>query len=169
MPNWVESDVTIICSCNDSEDLIEFVNGLKLSDDKEETSILNSYFPTPDELDISSPQYTNADKDQARLNVAKYGFADWYGWNLSNWGTKWYDVGTITDNSQMEEGYLFYSCNTPWNFPKNGMVEVSKKFPSLSFRVNYYECGMEFCGAFEVKNGEILTDEKMKYFGKRGG
>lgn len=167
MPNWVESDMRI--SGLEAE-LDRFLKGIIEVGDKKK-SILDSYFPTPEELKkaISGTSLSLEQIELQNSNVSKYGYPTWYEWNKAYYGTKWSDNISKIDDSQKDSGLIYISFETPWSFPKSGFVIISKLFPELWFKANYYEQGMEFCGAFSVQNGEVNNDQQMKYYGQRGG
>ena len=78
--------------------------------------------------------------------------ADWYSWNVSNWGTKW-DFGleknydepvTVKQNGDKYE--VCVSPSTAWSPPidfYNHLVELG-----YNIHASYFEPGMTFCGVY---------------------
>jgi hypothetical protein len=128
MPNWVFTSVEIE---GPAAEVDRFYSGLKKSDNKEDFEILNSYYPTPDELMtrtagtysenyppkwdeflasgiMSQEQYD----ESIRLNtegyeldkqcIATYGYPNWLHWQRDKWGTKWGDVRTYIEEPSLE-------------------------------------------------------------------
>jgi hypothetical protein len=90
-----------------------------------------------------------------------------YDWCINNWGTKWgmYDFSPIRESKRGVK----VSCQSAWSPPLPLILEASKQFPKLRFKVNYFEGGVGFKGVYECKAGEVLDDTESKYSGKRGG
>lgn len=63
-------------------------------------------------------------------NIKKYGFADWYEWSLTNWGTKWNacDAACFED----KDGEVVYDFNTAWSAPTPIIDELAEKYPNLT-------------------------------------
>lgn len=94
---------------------------------------------------------------------------DWYSWCLDNWGTKWgdrdhwsedaFDVHEYGDG----DGYLNVSYLTAWGpFSLAFWVEVSRRFPNLTFDTTYEEGANCFAGAIVAAKGvgaEAYTEE----------
>lgn len=59
----------------------------------------------------------------------------WYGWNVSNWGTKW-DASDVEVNS----GFIVeVTFNTAWSPPINAIQALARKFPRDEFHLRYVE------------------------------
>lgn len=153
MPNWCNNNLVIT-----GDDLTKFkamLNGKPFT--------FGAFFPTPKELtDTVSGQV--ADEGDARAkheaqqkaNVEKYGHADWYSWNIANWGVKW-DVDAEINHdttSRME-----ISFDSAWAPPLTAIAQIGKMCPTLTFTLEYFECGMVFAGRYIVRGGEVTTDD----------
>jgi hypothetical protein len=182
MPNWCECDLNVGYGENGSiDDLKDFFSKIKKED--EYYCLIESFLPTPQELkDTPSPTYIVNDDEVKKHNseqyispekaselLEKYGALNWYDWNIKNWSVKWSDCKTIQKNDLEDYSWLFFEFETPWKPPFIAILSISKIYPMLVFRMNYYEQGMMIAGAFECKNGKILNNEEMKYYGNRGG
>lgn len=69
------------------------------------------------------------------INYRRYGFPDWYGWCVANWGTKWNagDAIVVTDGN----GQALFTFMTAWNAPLPIIQKIAKDFPTLSFDLIY--------------------------------
>lgn len=119
MPNWVSTSLNIT---GPTDEVLRFVSSIKKDEDGRTYRIVESLFPTPDDLRIEAsfaletvPQkwaewvadgsWTQEKYDEEvernktlrekqEANIAKYGTKDWYDWQYDNWGTKWGDCRT---------------------------------------------------------------------------
>ena len=64
-------------------------------------------------------------------NKEKYGYTTWYGWCCANWGTKWNACDAIWNGDD------FVSFNTAWSVPLSIYEQLYKRFPEVSFEVEY--------------------------------
>lgn len=102
----------------------------------------NKFIPMPKELEKSvSPSPT--------------GMPNWYDWRLKHYGCKWDVSGELSEYG----GELNYSFDSPWSPPTNGIIGISKIYPTLTFVLEYEEGGMGFIGELECKAGEIIKDD----------
>lgn len=87
---------------------------------------------------------------------------NWYDWCISNWGTKWgfYDA---KDHGMHHNKYLHYTFTTAWSTPDKVIKAMSKLFPKLVFRLEYFEGGDDFCGIDEYNNGLWIGGKKDSY------
>lgn len=69
------------------------------------------------------------------INLRRYGFPDWYGWRVANWGTKWNagDAVVVTDGG----GQALFNFETAWSTPLPIIKKLAKDFPTLSFGLLY--------------------------------
>lgn len=171
MPNHVANDLYISGPKRDVDAFFEAVRGK--SDEYGTTHI------DADKL-IPYPKHF-ADADEAsRAFRAKNPKAPWsdgpkdgynnggYEWCVSNWGTKW-GFYSFSDVRRTKTG-ASVSFQTAWSPAIPLFDAMARKFPSLTFRVRYFERGMGFKGLYEVKGTEVLRDEySTGYTGQRGG
>lgn len=142
MPNWCDNRLTVT---GDAEALKRFV--VDITNDDDSITIFKNLVPFPTELEGEEITI----KDGSSSKVLGRAFTDeGYSWCLRNWGTKWGDCETeITVN----DGYLVIRYQTAWSPALEGLEEVSRLFPTLTFQTDYIEEGMQFIGAASFENG----------------
>lgn len=148
MPNWCHNKLIIE---GDEKQLKKFKENTKT---KESKLSMEKIMPCPQKLtDTKSP----AEEEIAKANKRKYGVADWYHWNIKNWGTKWdlANVEILTEDKDCIE----YEFDTAWGPADKFLHTISNKYPKLRFILDYYEPGYMFEGTFIVENGQIEEDE----------
>lgn len=135
MPNWCNNSVTF--SHGSERELDRLVKAYN------ENRLFNEFLPCPEELrETTAPNDKNADE-----MIEKYGSADWYSWQVNNWGTKW-DVESVDQidrgDGQMDVTVYFDSA---WSPP----LEFYRAMEEMGWTVTayYYEPGMAFCGKYE--------------------
>jgi hypothetical protein len=124
---------------------------------------LHEFIPVPKELSETVAGSFGDTEEQAKLleknkaNIEKYGYSDWYGFCVNEWGTKWdiggsdYGAPTITAEGKMIAGF-----DSAWAPPTNAM----EKLVDMGFTVKlyYYEPGMCFAGVWEGSDGGFDDD-----------
>jgi hypothetical protein len=148
MPNWCNNSLTL----TGPEDVIKEIvaNGFSFQ----------KLIPCPQELiDTQSPPPS---KEIGENNVAKYGYADWYSWNVANWGTKW-DVGPLDcDFLETENGVstLYLNFDSAWSPPVEALRKIHEKYSprGLKMEGEYIETGCSFLGTV-VGNEDGFSDE----------
>ena len=139
MPNWCENRLTVEGSV---ADVTKFREEAKPADNENDLSwktdlSLNKLYPVPED-----------EADNA------------YHWCIAHWGTKW-DVEAGLDCD--DEGYLEYTFDSAWSPPVAWLEEVSKKFPTLDFRLKYDDPANGFLGIAKAKAG-IVRDDALSYY-----
>lgn len=84
---------------------------------------------------------------QLTENQQKYGAPHWQDWAFKNWYTKW---DTFDLMYAIEEGGLFLEFTTPYSSPTPVIQELARKFPYLSFAVQYSSDTGCFTGEYEL-------------------
>lgn len=105
---------------------------------------LNEFVPVPRELaDTTSP---NRDEKSAEELKQQYGYTDWYGFCVNEWGTKW-DVGEDAGIQTYDDHELIVYFDSAWSPP----VAAYEKLMDLGFTVyaTYYEPGCAFAGIWD--------------------
>jgi len=140
MPNWCENSVTF--THKDPAEIRRLVTAFN------EGRLLSEFLPLPEELsDTTSPMPADQSERAAQLRE-KYGSANWYDWQVTNWGTKW-DVST-DDPVELKEGANTVSIyfNSAWAPPINWYQHMEEEC-GFAITAYYYEPGMAFCGIYE--------------------
>ena len=119
MPNWCYNNVKISFDSGNESELRD-----KLSEDKD---LFSQFHPMPE----------TEDKDA------------WYGWNISNWGTKWDATPT---NINWEDDCVTFQLETAWSPP----IHFYEKMEELGYDIEayYLEEGMAFCGQYMDGNDD---------------
>jgi hypothetical protein len=81
---------------------------------------------------------------------------DRYGKYCDRWGTKWNVSDCDIDD---DGGSITVWFETAWSPPIPIMEALTKKYPALSFTLEYSEGGVGFRGVFEGQNGEVIKDD----------
>lgn len=187
MPNRCDCDLFV---WGEPEELQRFLNGLQYRNN-DSFSILESYYPMPEEIaNTESPVHVVEDEatkqailaqaqpneifkaapitqaEQADL-LARYGVDNWYDWALRYWGSKWGDYNTVLEYNT---GYsIKIRFDSAWRPPVEGLLEVAKRFPKLSFSLYGYETGLAYQMGVEYSDGQIVDQWTHDYCGDRGG
>ena len=123
----------------------------------------NSLIPMPEELRGTSSPNGLTGKEMTK----KYGHADWYGWAVSNWGTKWnaYEVNMRGVQSPLEllahaggDGTreVEYDFQTAWSPPLPFMEKLFAENPTLTFTWYGIEEQPSWGCFILVEGGEIV-------------
>jgi hypothetical protein len=167
MPNWVENDLWVY---GPEAELRKFREAVK-----SDWGVLDfdQILPYPEEFwkdDYNHATIEVRHKESLWMdNKVVDGFNNGgYEWRLKNWGCKWNASKPEVYESKSGR-YLLYTFDTPWSPPEPVIIEASRKFPRLKFRLRYYERAMGFQGKLVVKAGKIIERWQKEYHGDRGG
>jgi hypothetical protein len=143
MPNWCSNEITIR---HPDPAMIDRV--IRARD-----GLLMEFFPTPQELLDTVAGWPGEDQQAAHEtqkanNLEKYGYRDWYEWNIANWGTKW-DV-SFDGIERTDENTVQGHFESAWSPP----TAAYEQLLALGFEIeaSYYEPGMCFVGSWD--NGQ---------------
>lgn len=156
MPNWCSNGITIK---HKDPQMIERV--LKGKD-----GLLAEFIPTPASLlETMSGSFGDSAKqlelERKQLdNIAKYGYKDWYDWQVANWGTKW-DFA-LESVERTDPNTVQASFESAWAPP----CAAYEKLCAMGFEIEafYYEPGMAFVGKWSG-NEEDYFDDYYEYGG----
>ena len=163
MPNWCNNNIQIEGPLNKLEELSKAC----------EDGLFNHILPIPKELEGTQSPARDEDKKKNKALKEKYGYDNWYDWNVNNWGTKW-DCSTEDSFYQNEikkgktdfHGVLHLAFDTAWAPP----IGVYEELVDKDFGVNayYFEPGCDFAGHWYDGNDECITlsDHEDNYFEK---
>ena len=180
MPNWVTNNVNIIADETLLAKIREEVKGTPYSNGEDRDFDFNTIAPIPTELQgttspcriISQEDY---DKQEERIAkgdltegektfgvsrgitqemhddfIERFGYADWYGWQINNWGTKWNASDSYVDGNTLH-------FQTAWSVPEPVLIKLSELFPKINILVKFADEDIgSNCGEFEILNGQII-------------
>lgn len=88
-------------------------------------------------------------------NMENHGFADWYGWKIATWGSKWghYDVNV----SEKGDTAFAFGAQSAWGPNLTGLEAISKKF-DVRVEITYSEPGMDFAGHAVFDKGNVVKE-----------
>jgi len=137
MPNWCSNGITLRHA--DPAMIDRVIKG--------KDGLLMEFIPTPKELTETVSGWVGEDKQaeheaQQARNIEKYGFKDWYDWNIANWGPKWdFNLESV---DRVDANTVTGSFESAWA-PPTGAYE---QLMDLGFEIEafYYEPGMQFVG-----------------------
>lgn len=160
MPNWCNNSVTLK---HKDPAMIERAHKA-LADGK----FLQEFFPCPQDLIDTVAGFPGEDKREAheaqvKSNIENHGYANWYDWNVANWGTKW-DIGGDDGLIQkLDANTLEASFDSAWAPP----TQAYEKLIELGFYIKAYydEPGMAFCGVW-TGDEEDFQDDYYEYSGE---
>lgn len=163
MPNHCSQDLYVYGDEQSIKDFIEF--------SKDSAGILSAdkYIPYPQKY---------KDMDQAAKVARENGqhIADGfnsggYEWCLDNWGTKWgiYNAKLTKEKFSGSKSQVNYTFESAWSPATLIIKAMAEKYPSLRFKLKYYEMGAGFKGTYEIKGDNVLVHDATKYSGSRGG
>jgi hypothetical protein len=145
MPNWCNNHITV--RGTDPAAI------KRLADAFDAGEFCGTVVPMPEELNITSG-FLGDPVEQAELerksksNKEKYGYANWYDFNVANWGTKW-EIGGSGEVAEIDEDGLSFSApfESAWSPP----TQICEALAEQGFDVTlyYYEPGMSFVGKWE--------------------
>lgn len=150
MPNWCSNHITVRGT--------DPVAIKRLADAFDNGEFCGTVVPMPEELNITSGRLGDGEEQRelerkTAENLEKHGFANWYDFNVSKWGTKW-EIGGDGNEAERDEDGLGFSApfDSAWSPP----IAVCEALVEQGFEVvlYYYEPGMGYCGKFEDGSDE---------------
>lgn len=154
MPNWCMNRLIIK---GDSKELQKLIQDHK--DAEVEIPHFDFVIPYPEEFKQKDKEYNDllkifeaeGRKDEFWKSGYKNGYnSGGYEWCINNWGTKWECAEAQLDDF---EDNLAINFETAWAPPEPVIEAYSKKYPLLTFRLEYLEPGMGFRGIHEIGDG----------------
>ena len=161
MPNWCNNSVTLR---HKDPAMIERAHKALA-----EGKFLQEFIPCPQELTDTVAGFMGEDKRAAHeaqqaANIEKYGYRDWYDWQVAHWGTKW-DVGGDDGLIQkLDANTLEASFDSAWSPPCAAYEALIEQ--GFYIKAFYDECGMCFCGVWEGDKENGFFDDYYEYSGE---
>ena len=147
MPNWCSN--VVVFGHPEPKQIARLIKAA--TKDDQTAGVLQEFVPCPAELlnDELTTHYADEAKQatvEAKKAAAleKYGFASWYDWCVTHWGTKW-DL-TSTNCNQLADDTVELSFDTAWGPP----LEAFKAMEEQGWHIYamYYEPGCVFAGIY---------------------
>lgn len=190
MPNHCENDLYI----RGIDEEVAAVLALVGADKTEIEFDFNAVIPYPEPfatMDREAEGFSWRIDGRESAEIARAAYVSKYGhdkdgfnsggieWRLNNWGTKWNAYSIVRRDY---EGCCL-TFQTAWAPPRQIIIALGKRFPTVSFALEYFECGMCFCGGFQCLAEDEWYDEAQPwsagtvsdewhlegYLGRRGG
>ncbi len=152
MPNWCSNKIRVSGPADAINEFSEWLDDGK--------AFLSKINPTPKRLVetvsgfMGDPEEQKKLEEQSAANVKEFGYANWYDWNIANWGTKW----DVEADVQQNDGEIGLTFDSAWSPPQRAIALLAEKFNDLSFYHAYVEVGMCFVG-YDDYEGGVLIDE----------
>ena len=162
MPNWCSNSLKIVATNADSQKkLAEIVQELaRAVAAKENPAIFQLIRPVPKDLRITAGFLGKGTPEQAELevlqadNLKHYGYKDWHGFCMAEWGTKWdMSIADSPEVYEVEGDAVTIYFDTAWS-PPEGIyhaleamgfkVEATYVEQGVGF-IGYYRDGVDFC------------------------
>jgi hypothetical protein len=155
MPNWCSNSLKIVATNADSEKkLAEIVQELaRAVAAKENPAIFQMIRPVPKDLQITAGFLGKGTPEQAELevlqadNLKHYGYKDWHGFCMAEWGTKWdMSIGDSPEVYEIEGDAVTIYFDTAWSPPEG----IYHALEAMGFKVEatYVEQGVGFIGHY---------------------
>lgn len=111
-----------------------------------EGRLFDEFVPVPAQLKEATTSFGDEYKEQNDKNIAETGYASWYDFCVSEWGSKW-DCEPYANEITEDGLVLECSFDTAWSPP----IAFYEKMQELGFEIQayYYEPGMGFVGKWE--------------------
>jgi hypothetical protein len=117
-----------------------------------EGRFLQEFIPCPQDLtDTVSGSMAEdqraAHEAQQAANLEKYGYANWYDFQVAQWGTKWDIGGGDAHMVEQDANGVVFNFDSAWAPP----IAAYERLMEQGFKIlaYYYEPGMAFCGKWD--------------------
>ena len=91
-----------------------------------------------------------SEKESADM-IKKYGYNNWYDWNIQNWGTKW----DCYSHVELEDSQIHF--DTAWSTPMLAMMKLSILFEDITIEVKYADEDFgSNVGTYTLQGGQLV-------------
>ena len=154
MPNWCSNSLKLIATTADSEKKLSDIVGelARAVAAKENPAIFQMIRPVPKDLQITAG-FLGKGTEQAALevlefdNLKHYGYKNWHGFCMAEWGTKWdMSIADSPEVYEIEGNAVTIYFDTAW-CPPEGIYHALE---AMGFKVEatYIEQGIGFIGHY---------------------
>lgn len=98
--------------------------------------------------------------------IKKYGFANWYDWQVTNWGTKWNALDSQVKFSEESNTYEI-SFDTAYAVPRLIMAEYAKLCKDDQFDWEVSDEFREHSESYKLLYGSIVSADLKNFLSKR--
>jgi len=134
MPNWCSNTLTIKGS---PKELSKLMKAVEITNSEETSEHFKSLFSC--HRVIPRPASENA---------------NWYNWNVDNWGSKWDLADVERQDSEWESGALTYTFNTAWSPVPQVIEKLAKQNKKVTIKYEYWEGGSDYWGEHTYEKGK---------------
>ena len=163
MPNWCSNSLKLIATTADSEKKLSDIVGelARAVAAKENPAIFQMIRPVPKDLQITAG-FLGKGTEQAALevlefdNLKHYGYKNWHGFCMAEWGTKWdMSIADSPEVYEIESDAVTIYFDTAWSPPEG----IYHALEAMGFKVEatYIEQGMGFIGHYR-DGADFCTD-----------
>jgi len=152
MPNWCFNRLTVDTTSESGKRLAQAFKPKYEREGELYATPFQDLMPCPQELLDTSANFSRDHNDQQKSNIEKYGFPDWYGWCVANWGTKW--DARVYEFEDHDPNQTYVMFDTAWSPPENFFQVFVLANPDAYFRDEFDEEGMSFEGYCENSQAE---------------
>jgi len=135
MPNWCTNTLTV---SGEEKALTHLL-------DLWEPRNFQALVPMPEDEESQAAQSKGGELKDIDNLLGGDLYPPWYHWRLHNWGTKW-DIEDPYEHLSGNEEVVILEFDTAWSPPEPFVAKIAKKFPLLTFELEYYELGNGFAG-----------------------
>lgn len=155
MPNWCSNSLKLIATTADSEKkLAQIVQELgRAVAEKNNPEIFQLIRPVPEDLKITAGFLGHNTPEQAALeareaeNLKHYGYKNWHGFCMAEWGTKWdMSIADSPEVYEIEGNAVTIYFDTAWSPP--GAIYPALEAMGFKVEATYIEQGMGFIGHY---------------------
>ena len=158
MPNWCDLSGYIHSDKQTLDNLWSIIHeGSMESDGHDSRPAITALRPCPEDLTRTMSGFMSDKSDdyeawnaKKQENMAKYGYTDWYGWCVDNWGTKW---TPDLDFERHDDTSIWFHGQSAWSPPEELMRYISDNYP-VRIEMTYLEEGMSFVGCSIYEKGQ---------------
>jgi hypothetical protein len=166
MPNWCSNSGHIKGEPTVIKTLWDIIHaGSMESDGHDARPAITALRPCPPDLTGTMSGFMSEENEeyaewvkQQESNKEKYGYADWYGWCVDNWGTKWTPDFSFEMSSCGTT--ISFQGDSAWSPPEELMRYITETYPVM-VEMSYIEESMGFvgCSIFHKGNTYCSSSE----------